>query len=150
MMKSLTIGRTTKMTLRKQVLIDTNSRDNAYLYDDDLIALIREQINRAESDNLGLIGYPDTNCVSLSKSAFRYSNALVENGILYVDIETIHTPEGILFRRLLDSEVPMKFKALDAKVTKNILTSMGIEHTKPDSEAYKFISVCAIVSEQTQ
>lgn len=148
MMKNLAIGRITKMILRKQVLIDTNSRDNAYLYDNDLIALIREQINRAESDNLGLLGYPDTNSVSLSKSAFRYSNALVENGILYVDIETIHTPEGILFRRLLDSEVPMKFKAAGTGVTENILTSMGIKHTRPDSETYKFISVCAIISEQ--
>ena len=136
------------MILHRQVLIDTNSRDNTYLYDNDLITLIREQINRSESDNLGLIGYTDTNSVPLSKSAFRYSNALVENGILYVDIETIHTPEGIVFRKLLDSEVPMKFKAAGTGVTENILTSMGIAYTRPDIEFYKFMYVSAIVSEQ--
>jgi hypothetical protein len=82
-----------------------------------IIEDIRDQINSLEEkDKLGIFGIPEK--ISLSEAAFRYSNAIVEKKILYVDIETISTPKGVEFRRLLETEADIEFFAevLDDKL----------------------------------
>ena len=138
------------MILYKQLLIDSSSSTNNYLYNVDLLTSIRDQINQSEK-NLGMIDFPESDAViELSKAAFTYKNAVLEKGILYVDIETIHTPCGITFRRLLDSDVEIAYKASATGNYSNVISRMGIEEKKIDNETYKFLTVSAIVSEQNK
>ena len=133
----------------KQMVINSNFT-NHYLYDNDLLMAIRDQINQSEK-NLGQIDFPNTNTpIELSKAAFLYRNAVVEKGILYVDIETIHTPSGITFRRLLESDIEIVYKPAGMGRHDIMANHMGIEQKKIDKQTYQFISVCAIISEQTQ
>lgn len=147
MTKDLAIGRTIKMILYKQVLIDSKAT-NAYFYDSDLLMLIRDQINQSEK-NLGQFDFPDTtNAIDLAKAAFLYRNAVVEKGILYVDIETIHTPDGIVFRRLVESGTRIIYKPAGTGRHEYITDQMGIQKKTIDIETYRFLTACALISEQ--
>ena len=70
---------------------------------------IKSQINSLEEKaRTGFFGVPKTETV-LSEAAFRYSNAQIENKVLYIDAETISTPKGVEFRRLVEESTDIEF-----------------------------------------
>lgn len=110
------------MILQKQLLINTKPTLNNRVYPIEVLESIRDQINsRDKSTNLGTLGYPEGLEVSLSEAAFQYSNAIIEGDSLYVDIETIHTPEGIYLRRMIDEGNELRFRPGGQSTLKGVM-----------------------------
>ena len=76
---------------------------NGRKYNPETLESIKDQINsRDKSMNIGQLGYPEGFDINLRNAAFTYSNAIVENGILYADIEILKTMMGDEVKRLLE------------------------------------------------
>lgn len=74
-----------------------------------ILEKIKDQINALdEKARLGFFGLPGSEKM-LSDASFRYYNSQIENKVLYIDIETISTPKGVEFRRLLDTDADIEF-----------------------------------------
>jgi hypothetical protein len=75
----------------------------------EILESIKEEINsRPKTKNLGVFGTLKKNSKILDFS-FRYSNPIIEEKNLYLDIETIHTPEGVEFRKMIEMEKNLDF-----------------------------------------
>jgi hypothetical protein len=140
------------MKLLKQPILNTNPTKNNRKYPIEVLESIKRQINeRNPSMNIGTIGYPEGLEVSLSKAAFKYSNAVIEKDVLYVDIETIHTPEGIELRKMLEVDNDIRFRpggqaTLQGEVPEETHNLLKIP--KYVSEDYQLITIAAITPDE--
>ena len=87
----------------------------------------------------------------MSKIAFKYSNPLIENETLYVDIEVLGTREGNLLKSLLEAQVDLRFRpagtaSLVGEMPQETHNLLGVpKHVATD---YKLISLAAIGPEE--
>ena len=133
-------------------ILNTKVTKNNRRYPIEVLEIIRDQINSRKRDqNLGTIGFPKDLEIAFSDAAFRYYNAVVRNEVLYVDIETIHTPLGIEFRKLIEVDNDLRFRpggsaTLDGPVpveTHNLLNVP--KHVGRD---YQLITIAAITFDE--
>jgi hypothetical protein len=140
------------MKLLKQPILNTNPTKNNRMYPIEVLESIKKQINeRNSSANIGTIGYPEGLDVSLSDAAFKYSNAVIEKDVLYVDIETIHTPEGVELRRMLDEEQDLRFRPGGQATLKGDVpeeTHNLLKIPKYVNEDYQLITIAAITPDE--
>jgi hypothetical protein len=130
------------MKLLKQPILNTKKTKNDTVYHIEVLEIIRNQINsKGDSLKLGTIGFPDGLTVSLSEGAFKYSNAVIENEVLYVDIETIHTPEGVKLRNTIDRDLQICFRPA------GISTLLNDTPNKVVHSDYQLITIAAIQKE---
>ena len=136
------------MKLLKQVILNTRVTKNNRRYPVEVLESIKDQINKRDKDlNIGTIGYPTDLIVSLSDSAFRYSNAVIENEILYADIETIHTPKGVELRNMIDNEEDIRFRPGGMSTLKGGIPSEVLNLIDVPNEVcidYKLITISSI------
>lgn len=136
------------MKLLKQVILNTRVTKNNRRYPIEVLESIKDQINKRNKDlNIGTIGYPTDLIVSLSDSAFRYSNAIIENEILCVDIETVHTPKGVELRNMIDNEEDIRFRPGGMSTLKGGIPSEVLNLIDVPNEVcidYKLITISAI------
>jgi len=91
------------MKLEKQIILNSYPTKNGRVYTPQALEAIKKQINSSEkSRNLGALEYPEDLSVSMSDVAFTYSNAIIENGSLCVDIEILSTPMGEKLKESLE------------------------------------------------
>ncbi len=99
----------------------------------------------------GTIGYDyeslEKCIINPSKIAFGFSNPLIENETLYVDIEILETPEGQLLRSILESQMELRFRpggmgSLDGEMPQEVHNLLNVP--KNVSLDYKLISLYAI------
>lgn len=91
------------MKLKKQLILNTHPTLNGRVYSLEILEKIRDQINSKDSSrNIGTFEYPEGLDISLKDSAFTYSNAIIENGCLYVDIQILSTPNGEKIKHQLE------------------------------------------------
>ena len=145
------------MKLYKQPILNTNASLNNRRYPLEVLISIKDQIIEMSSKGMGLgtLGY-DTEglekCgVNMSKIAFKYSNPLIENETLYVDIEVLGTREGNLLKSLLEAQVDLRFRpagtaSLVGEMPQETHNLLGVpKHVATD---YKLISLAAIGPEE--
>ena len=145
------------MKLNKQPVLNTNATLNNRRYPLEVLVSIKDQIIDMSSKEtaFGTLGY-DTESLekatlNVSKIAFRYSNPLIEDKILYVDIEVLETPEGGILRSLLEAKMDLRFRPSGMaflvgpmpQETHNLLVVP--KHVSSD---YKLISLAAINPEE--
>jgi hypothetical protein len=97
------------MKLIKQLILNRELIKD-YQYSLSLLEKIRDQINQDPRKNIGLTSPFEKLEITTSDMVFKYSNAVVENGSLYVDIETVHTPKGVDLRRAIETNKPLQFR----------------------------------------
>ena len=136
----------------KEPILNTEVTKNNRRYPLPVLKKIRDQINsREDSGNLGTIGYPEGLVIPLADVAFKYKNAVVEDEVLYVDIETVGTPQGTILSDMLEYEMDLRFRpigtgTLEGEVpmeTKNLLEIPNLI-----SKDYQLITIAAITSEE--
>jgi len=141
------------MILKKQEIINTEVTKNNRRYPREVLMSIRDQINnRDKSRNVGQIGYPEGMETNLRRVAFTYSNAVVEDDVLYADIEILETEMGDEIKRLLELEVltksrSIRFRPAGSATIKGgmpveTLNLLGIPNVV--SEDYKLLGIHAI------
>lgn len=140
------------MKLLKREILNSEPTKNNRRYTPEVLEIIKDQINSRERDkNLGTMGYPAGLETPLCDVAFRYSNAVIENNVLYADIETIHTPEGIKLRQMIESGIDVRFRpggqaTLDGEMPVETHNLLNIpKHVGKD---YQLITVAAISPEE--
>lgn len=140
------------MKLLKREILNSEPTKNNRRYTPEVLEIIKDQINSRDADrNLGTIGYSEGLDVALSDVAFKYSNAVIENNILYADIETIHTPQGVKLRQMIETGSDIRFRpggkaTLEGEMpveTHNLLNVP--KHVGRD---YKLITLAAINPEE--
>ena len=91
------------MILKKQMILNNEVNLNNRRYPDEVLESIKNQINSNPKEmNIGTIGDRDTAHVNLRDASFTYSNAVVENGVLYADVEILKTMMGDELKRILE------------------------------------------------
>jgi hypothetical protein len=100
---------------------------------------------------LGTIGYPEGLEIPLNKVAFQYRNAVVEDGVLYADIETLGTPHGARLAEMIESGVDLRFRpggqsTLEGEMPMETHNLLGVP--KHVSEDYQLITIAAISPEE--
>jgi hypothetical protein len=145
------------MKLYKQPILNTNASLNNRRYPLGVLVSIKDQIIEMSSKETahGTIGYDIESIkkggINLSKIAFKYSNPLIENETLYVDIKTLETPEGKLLRSLLESGIDLRFRpagtaSLVGEMPQETHNLLGVpKHVSSD---YKLIGLAAINPEE--
>jgi hypothetical protein len=133
------------MKLYKQLLLNTEVTLNNRRYPLEVIESIRDQINSRDEDrNLGTVGYEENLEIDLSKVAFKYSNAVIENNALYVDIEMLDTPLGKSLNEVLGD---MRFRPAGTGTFDGGMPVETMNLLKVPSRVsmgYKILSVAAI------
>ena len=136
------------MKLLKQAILNASVTKNNRRYPIEVLESIKDQINKRDKDlNIGTIGFPTDLIVALSDSAFRYLNAIIENEILYVDIETIHTPNGVKLRNMIDNEEDIRFRPGGMSTLKSGIPSEVLNLIDVPNEVcidYQIITISAI------
>lgn len=145
------------MKLYKQPILNTNASLNNRRYPLEVLVSIKDQIIEMSSKQsaFGTVGYDseslEKETLNVSKIAFEFSNPLIENETLYVDIKTLETPEGQLLRSLLESEIDLRFRpagmgSLDGEMPQEVHNLLDVpKHVSSD---YKLISLAAINPEE--
>jgi hypothetical protein len=139
------------MKLLKRPILNTAPTKNNRRYTAEVLEVIKNQINENSSKNLGTLGYPEGMDVSLSNVAFKYSNAVIEKDVLYVDIETIHTPKGIELRKILEVDNDIRFRPGGAATLEGempVETHNLLNVPKHVSTDYKLITIAAITPDE--
>jgi hypothetical protein len=89
--------------LKKVLLLNTEITKNNRRYTKEILESIRDQINSRNIDiNIGTMGFSEGLAINLRDASFTYSNAVVENECLYVDIDSLNTTMGQELVRRLD------------------------------------------------
>jgi hypothetical protein len=136
----------------KEPILNTEATKNNRRYPLPVIEKIRDQINaREDSGNLGTIGYPEGLEIPLAEVAFKYKNAVVEDEVLYVDIETVGTPRGIRLAEEISAGADVRFRTsgtgtLEGEIPEETHNLLGVP--KHVSEDYQLITIAAITSEE--
>lgn len=145
------------MMLNKQPVLNTNPSLNNRRYPLEVLVSIKDQIIEMSSKEtaFGTLGYDIESlekCVTnLSRIAFKYSNPLIEDEILYVDIEVLETPEGGILRSLLEAKMDLRFRpsgmaSLVGEMPQEVHNLLGVpKHVSPD---YKLVGLAAINPEE--
>jgi hypothetical protein len=139
------------MKLYNQLILNTEPTKNNRRYPIEVLETIKNQINSDVNKNIGTIGFPEGLEISLSESAFTYSNAYISNDVLYCDIELINTPKGVELRRMIDENTDVRFRpggqaTLKGEMPVETHNLLGIPaHV---SEDYKLITIAAINAEE--
>jgi hypothetical protein len=145
------------MKLYKQPILNTNASLNNRRYPLEVLISIKDQIIEMSSKQsaFGTVGYDSGSLekatLNVSKIAFEFSNPLIENETLYVDIKTLETPEGKLLRSLLESEIDLRFRpagmgSLDGEMPQEVHNLLEVpKHVSSD---YKLICLAAIGPEE--
>jgi hypothetical protein len=145
------------MKLNKQPILNTNATLNNRRYTLEVLVSIKDQIIEMSSKEsaFGTLGYDsealEKATVNLSKVAFGFSNPLIENETLYVDIEVLETPEGEVLRSLLESKMDLRFRtsgmaSLVGEMPQEVHNLLDVpKHVSPD---YKLIGLAAINPEE--
>jgi hypothetical protein len=138
------------MNLYKQPILNTNASLNNRRYTLEVLVSIKDQIIEMTSKEtaFGTLGYDTESLVTNpSRIAFKYSNPLIEDEILYVDIEVLETPEGGVLRSLLESEIDLRFRtngmaSLVGEMPQEVHNLLDVpKHVSSD---YKLIGLAAI------
>lgn len=141
------------MKLYKQPILNTNATLNNRRYPLEVLVAIKDQIIDLSSKQsaFGTVGYDyeslEKSTVDVTKVAFRFCNPLIENETLYVDIETLETPEGQLLRSILESQMDIRFRpsgmaTLVGEMPQEVHNLLDVpKHVSPD---YKLIALAAI------
>lgn len=136
----------------KEPILNTEATKNNRRYPLPVLEKIRDQINaREDYRNLGTIGYPEGLEIPLNKVAFQYRNAVVEDGVLYADIETLGTPHGARLAEMIESGVDLRFRpggqsTLEGEMPMETHNLLGVP--KHVSEDYQIITIAAISPEE--
>lgn len=103
----------------------------------------------------GTVGYDleslEKSTLNVSKIAFEFSNPLIENETLYVDIKILETPEGQLLRSALEAKMDLRFRpagmgSLDGEMPQEVHNLLDVpKHVSSD---YKLICLAAINPEE--
>lgn len=145
------------MNLNKQPILNTNATLNNRRYPLEVLVAIKDQIIDLSSKQsaFGTVGYDSESLekatLNVSKIAFEFSNPLIENETLYVDIKTLETPEGQLLRSLLESEIDLRFRpagmaSLVGEMPQEVHNLLDVpKHVSSD---YKLIGLAAINPEE--
>ena len=145
------------MKLYKQPILNTNATLNNRRYPLEVLVAIKDQIIEMSGKEtaFGTIGYDyeslEKCVINPSKIAFRFSNPLIENEILYVDVEILETPEGKLLRSILESQMDLRFRpsgmaSLVGEMPQEVHNLLEVpKHVSPD---YKLIGLAAINPEE--
>jgi len=145
------------MKLYKQPILNTNPTLNNRRYPLEVLVSIKDQIIEMSSKQsaFGTVGYDSESLekatLNVSKIAFEFSNPLIENETLYVDIKTLETPEGKLLRSLLESGIDLRFRpagtaSLVGEMPQETHNLLGVpKHVATD---YKLISLAAVNPEE--
>jgi hypothetical protein len=145
------------MNLNKQPILNTNATLNNRRYPLEVLVSIKDQIIEMSSKQsaFGTVGYDSESLekatLNVSKIAFEFSNPLIENETLYVDIKTLETPEGQLLRSLLESEIDLRFRpsgmaSLVGEMPQEVHNLLDVpKHVSSD---YKLIGLAAINPEE--
>ena len=145
------------MKLYKKPILNTNPSLNNRRYPLEVLVSIKDQIIEMSSNEtaFGTIGYDyeslENGGINLSRTAFKYSNPLIEDEILYVDIEVLETREGEILRSLLESKMDLRFRpagtaSLVGEMPQETHNLLGVpKHVATD---YKLISLAAVNSEE--
>lgn len=141
------------MNLYKQPILNTNASLNNRRYPLEVLVSIKDQIIEMSSKEtaFGTIGYDyeslEKGGINLSKIAFKYSNPLIEDEILYVDIEILETPEGGILRSLLEAKMDLRFRpsgmaSLVGEMPQEVHNLLDVpKHVSSD---YKLVGLAAI------
>ena len=134
------------MKLEKQLILNTQPTLNSRVYPLAVLEQIRDQINSNDASvNIGTFEYPEGLEFSLSKAAFTYSNAIIENDCLYADIQILSTPDGEKIKYQLEVGVssrvfrPAGQATLDDELSDSQLTVGG---------DYRLIAIASISKEE--
>lgn len=73
-------------TLNKQLVLNTNPTSNGRTYPLNVLESIKKQIED-NSVNLGTTGYGEGIILELDEVSFSYSNPIIENNSLYIDVK---------------------------------------------------------------
>ncbi len=91
------------MILKKQMILNSEVNKNNRRYPEEVLESIKAQINsKPKSMNIGTLGYGESFDTNMREAAFTYSNAAIENGVLYADIEILETMMGDEVKRILE------------------------------------------------
>jgi hypothetical protein len=94
------------MYIERELITNTKVNKNNRRYPIEVIEKIRDRINsNDEWTNLGILGMPESEVITLGQVAFKYSNAIIEDESLYCDIEVIDTRRGDELKQILGYEV---------------------------------------------
>ena len=126
------------MIIKNQLILNTEVTKNSHKYSLDVLESIKEQINsKPKSANIGTIGYTDQLVDVLIDAAFMYTNAIIRDGGLYVDIEILPTPQGKVLENGFNSHTVFRPKGMSS-----ILDS--IDHIGIVSDSYELLGIAAI------
>ena len=133
-------------------ILNTKVTKNNRQYPIEVLEIIRDQINsRKHEQNLGTIGFPQDLEIKVSDAAFRYSNAVIREQVLYVDIETIHTPTGIEFRRMIEVDHDLRFRPGGSATLEGpmpVETHNLLDTPKHVGLDYQLITIAAITADE--
>lgn len=136
----------------KEPILNTEVTKNNRRYPLPILKKIRDQINsREDFGNLGTIGYPEGLEIPLSEVAFRYKNAVVEDEVLYVDIETVGTPRGIRLEEEITGGAEVRFRpsgtgTFEGEMPVETHNLLGVPNRI--REDYQLITIAAITPEE--
>ena len=145
------------MKLYKQPILKTNPTLNNRRYPLEVLVSIKDQIIEMSNKQsaFGTVGYDSESLekatLSVFKIAFRFSNPLIEDETLYVDIEVLETPEGGILRSLLESKMDLRFRpsgmaSLVGEMPQEVHNLLDVpKHVSSD---YKLIGLAAINPEE--
>lgn len=141
------------MKLYKQPILNTNATLNNRRYPLEVLVSIKDQIIEMSSKgaSFGTVGYDiealEKATFNHSKVAFIFYNPLIENEILYVDIEILETQGGQLIRYMLESQMELRFRpsgmaTLVGEMPQEVHNLLDVpKHVSSD---YKLISLAVI------
>lgn len=102
----------TKFT--KVCITDENSIPYKAMNSVEVIKTIKEQIDKniENEQNLGVLDDDDSLVITLSSVAFKYYNPQIIDNKLYVDIEVLKTPHGLVMEQLFKSNDDFRCTAI--------------------------------------
>lgn len=102
----------TKFT--KVCITDENSIPYKAMNSVEVIKTIKEQIDKniENEQNLGVLDDDDSLVITLSSVAFKYHNPQIIDNKLYVDIEVLKTPHGLVMEKLFKSNDDFRCTAI--------------------------------------
>lgn len=135
------------MILKRQLLLNTEVTKNNRRYPLEILESVRDQINGRDSSlNFGFRDYPtdevfsDLEKLIVKNAAFAYSNAIVEEESLYIDIIALSTHEGMKFAEMIKEGLDLRFRPIGTGTLKG----------KVPAEVHNLLEIPNVVSEDYQ
>lgn len=138
------------MKLEKQLILNTRPTLNGRMYPLKVLEQIRDQINSNDpSINIGTLGYPEGLDISLTDAAFTYTNAVIENDCLYVDIQILSTPDGEKIKHQIevDQRVGVSSRVFRPAGQASLEGELSDSH-RMVCDDYKIITIASILNDE--